>query len=107
MCSFEAEATVNPARDAYMLFVSFLGFKLDVETSLGPCSTLLYLGLHMIMPSRIPHEYRSFSLPILVQCFDHIAPIEIEATRQSLKIVERMEQLVALHYGCIVAIKSV
>ena len=64
VCNMEAEQTVHSARSAFLEICELLGFKLDFEKSLEPCSILLYLGLQMVMPSRIPNDYRVFSLSI-------------------------------------------
>ena len=62
VCNME----VNFARSVFLEICELLGVKLDFEKSREPCSPLLYLGLQMVMPSRIPREYRIFSLSIPV-----------------------------------------
>ena len=66
VCNMEAEQTVHSARSAFLEICELLVFKLDFDKSLDPCSTLLYLGLQMVIPSRIHREYRVFSLSVPV-----------------------------------------
>ena len=65
VCSMEVQETIVMARNCFLDLCRMIGFVIDMDKSPAPCERLIYLGLQMVTPARIPRaDYRYFSLSI-------------------------------------------
>lgn len=64
VCCVEVEEIVFSSRAIFVELCELIGLRLDMDKTLTPCSQLIYLGLNMILPARLPSEIREFSLSV-------------------------------------------
>ena len=56
ICGIETEVLVHSSRKCFLHLVSLLGLNLDMEKSLSPRVEFIYLGLNMLLPSRLAKQ---------------------------------------------------
>ena len=65
MCA-EVVELVDSSRHVFITICELIGLTLDMDKTLTPCSKLLYLGLNIVLPARIPRSLDrvfAFQLP--------------------------------------------
>ena len=65
VCSIEMHETVMSSRTLFLRLCALIGLVIDMDKSPEPCDKVIFLGLNMLCPARIPRgDVRHFALSV-------------------------------------------
>ena len=63
VCSIETEELVHSSRETFLHLVGLLGLTLDMQKSILPSADFIYLGLQLLLPSRLTGTIFALKVP--------------------------------------------